>query len=185
MIQHIFIDGGGNYPQQPSVGPDAMFPRPFDCVYVFEPNPACWQAYSKSNVRLVRAAIWDCDEPRPFYLSKYPGQQGSSLLPHKLTEVGDHLEAAFLPEPITVPCIAFGPWLHTNMPADAHVTLKLDIEGAEYAVLRHLLDTGEIHHVHALFVEFHWTKIQLPESKHLELVDALRLAGHDPRPWLP
>ena len=52
-----------------------------------------------------------------------------------------------------VPCFDLAAWLEANTPAGC--VLKLDVQGAEYALLEHLLATGADRLVLRLLVEWH------------------------------
>ena len=54
-----------------------------------------------------------------------------------------------------------------------HITLKLDVEGAEYQILNKMLEHGTFDLIEEFFVEFHWNKINLPEESHLEIIHEL------------
>jgi hypothetical protein len=56
--------------------------------------------------------------------------------------------------------------------------LKLDVEGAEYAILEKMLRDRTLRRINHLFIEWHWAKIAVPESTHRALVD--RLTKHVP-----
>lgn len=59
---------------------------------------------------------------------------------------------------VRVKSIDFNKFLD-KFPEDAMIYCKMDIEGSEFFVLRHLLETGNISKIHTLFVEFHPTNI--------------------------
>ena len=69
-------------------------------------------------------------------------------------------------------------FLQRRVAASDFVVMKMDIEGAEYAVLPHLLATGAIDLVDELFVEVHTevnTCCRPPRDKGRHFADALRL----------
>lgn len=125
-------------------------------VHAFEPDESAYSLLSKncghlSNVTLHRKAVHDRTATVKLYrhlnhhLDPVRFSQGSSLMVAKRNVDGDHGEeidgidlAAFidsLEQPVKI--------------------LKMDIEGAEYAVLEHLLNTGSIMKVEKVFVETH------------------------------
>lgn len=157
---------------------------PFHKVYVFEPNPRFHNDYHGHDVILIPKAIWTTDTLMPFYLSKDPNQVSSSLIRDKLCRDGNELVPSFYHEkPIEIQCINFSKWIESCIKPHHRLTLKLDIEGAEYEVLWDMIRQGTITKVWKLFVEFHWQARQMPETDHLSLVNALRSYGVEPHPW--
>jgi hypothetical protein len=61
--------------------------------------------------------------------------------------------------------------------------LKLDIEGAEYAVLRSMLRDGSIRKISKLYIEFHGDRIGLPQEEHDQLIADLHRVGLHPCAW--
>ncbi len=184
-MQRIFIDGGANDGKAMLATMRRVFCRPFDRIVAFEPNPRFAASYSGLPVTLVPAAIWTERVRMPLYMSRDPQQCGSSLLKNKRSDVpGVGLIPYFNDAPIMVDCIDFAEWLKANTSREDRVILKLDIEGAEYRVLDHLLRSRATANIVRLYVEFHGHKIGLPHWQHRQLVRRLRAAGLPPRPWL-
>jgi FkbM family methyltransferase len=77
--------------------------------------------------------------------------------------------------PKSAPCIDFGEWLRSATVTAPFVFVKMDIEGAEYPVLEHLLHTHTIEFIDVLAVEWHAHKLREPERSHcLEIERRLR-----------
>jgi FkbM family methyltransferase len=53
-------------------------------------------------------------------------------------------------------CIDLAGYLMSNFTSGDYVIVKLDIEGAEYDVLKRLIDSGAIALIKELYVEYHW-----------------------------
>ena len=53
-------------------------------------------------------------------------------------------------------CIDFSEFLINNFTSKDYIIVKLDIEGAEYDVLKKLIDSGVISLIEELYVEYHW-----------------------------
>tara|TARA_Y100000034_G_scaffold135710_1_gene208728 strand:- start:716 stop:1462 length:747 start_codon:yes stop_codon:yes gene_type:complete len=64
---------------------------------------------------------------------------------------------------VLVQCIDLSEWIFNNLNRDNHNVLKIDIEGAEYEVIDHLLNTGAHEYIDEWLVEF-TCKLKLPES---------------------
>jgi FkbM family methyltransferase len=103
-------------------------------VHCFEPNPQFADCYADLGVHYHPVAAWIENATRDFYLGG-ADMVGSSLLTTKVSRKRLDYE-----NPIKVVCIDFAEWLSANIPPESYVVLKLDIEGAEYDVVPHLIN---------------------------------------------
>ena len=80
--------------------------------------------------------------------------------------------------PVRVHCLDFSAWLAAECAAATHLVLKMDIEGAEYAVLERMIETGTLALVDELMIEFHAKKFGDPTlwQRHEMLLPQLRQA---------
>ena len=69
-----------------------------------------------------------------------------------------------------IDCVDLSKWIFENLSKDNYNVLKLDIEGAEYKVVDHLLKTGASEYIDEWLVEF-TDKSKVPESFDQETVD--------------
>ncbi len=177
----VFVDGGGNS----RAWVERYMPNlpKFDKIYVFEPNPRFHPDYDQSGFTLIKKAIWTEDCRKPFYISKDERQVASSLLREKLCKVNSEIIPYWHDEPIEVECVDFSRWLEENIHPCHDLTLKLDIEGAEYDVLSHMIERGTIKYVKKLFVEFHLDTIQGKKSHHDKLLSTLAACGVEINHW--
>jgi len=137
-------------------------------IVTFEPNPLYAERYRGFGChRLVQAAAWTQDGVQDFYLDPIDGD-GSSLLRDKQTGGLDR------EHPIRVVTVDLSAWLRRN---GRPVTLKLDIEGAEYAVLDKVLRDGTVSYVSELLIEWHWHKVGISEATHRDLVKRWESTG--------
>tara|TARA_Y100000593_G_scaffold79574_1_gene148181 strand:- start:373 stop:1098 length:726 start_codon:yes stop_codon:yes gene_type:complete len=67
-------------------------------------------------------------------------------------------------------CIDLSEWIFKNVSEENYNVLKIDIEGAEYAVVKRLLDTGASELIDEWLVEF-TPEAKVPESYDQEVVD--------------
>jgi FkbM family methyltransferase len=148
-------------------------------IHSFEPNPVFRSCFNDLKDRIVfhEVAVWVRDDTVPFFLSGKPKQYGSSLIKTKLTGKLD------LMNPVQVVAVDFDRWIKANIPSDAFVILKLDIEGAEYDVLRHMISGGTIDYVARLYIDFHYEKIGLDVSEHNHLVQEIESRDIEILPW--
>jgi FkbM family methyltransferase len=79
--------------------------------------------------------------------------------------------------PKVAPCVDFSEWLNGARTGRSFVFIKMDIEGAEYEVLEHMLGTGTLGLVDVLAVEWHAHKLPEPERSRC-LAFEQRLRAH-------
>ncbi len=71
---------------------------------------------------------------------------------------------------IQVETIDFSYWLDLIIdPLPSEIWLKMNIEGAEYAILDLLDDRGLIPFIHRYLIQWHWVKVNLSESEHTRI----------------
>jgi len=145
--------------------------------YCFEPNPRYKISYDNLPTALIPKAIWTKDCAMPLYLSRDRGAYGCSLFQHKLTRIKKRLIPYMRPKPVTVQCLDFSSWLLNNIPSKAWVVLKLDIEGAEYEVLKKMLKDGSIYLLNELYAEFHFDRIGMSRREHRRITEEVRNTG--------
>ena len=163
------IDCGGN------IGMSAVW---FKLAYpkckltVYEADPAIADILKRNiaqakldQVTVRNTAVWSCETSLQF--------------DNRGNDSGRICEAGTL----TVPAVD----IVKELPAEVDL-LKLDIEGAEYAVLDHLCDTGAIERIQAVVAEFHVWCDRIDDA--LCILTKLRAAGMDislsslPCPWI-
>jgi FkbM family methyltransferase len=128
-------------------------------VTVFEPGPNNLpyiraNVGGKSNVRLIEKAVADFAGTAPFYVENYTGQNNSLLADY--VRFQDNLRSAGLqPEGqksvIQVDCITLDDFLAESGVRTPSL-IKIDVEGAELAVLRGMERTLRFGHI-ALMIE--------------------------------
>jgi FkbM family methyltransferase len=111
-------------------------------VLAFEADPEIFQVLQKncrrfSDVRLVNAAVWDKEGELPFVAKGGEGGHLAALSAQRRNDLS-----------CSVPCMRLRSFLTQKCDL-----LKMDIEGAEVAVLRDCADV--LHNVSRLFVEYH------------------------------
>ncbi len=153
------IDGGGHCGCSRKMFQE-LYP---DCeVYSFEPDPA-FRVYCQD---LMHIALWIEDGSTTFY--KYRLSGASSLLAERKTTEQ--------PTPIQVTTLNLSRWILENF-AEDRLILKLDIEGAEYKILEHMLKTGAIDKVDKLYIEWHNKRVGIDPSRDTELMEQIKNRG--------
>ena len=136
--------------------------------YAFEPNPNTVPRLPK-GVELIRKAVWLDDGESDFYLfGNDKGSEGCTLLEEK-SNAGLDKE-----NPIKVQTIDFCRWFKSTFSKRDKIILKMDIEGAEYKVLEHMIDEGVLGWVNKLYVEFHWRQCRMDREKHKVFANKVR-----------
>jgi FkbM family methyltransferase len=177
----VFIDCGGN--DCSGVRKYTSKIGNFHKIFAFEPNPKFHNSYEGTNITLIKSAVWTENTTMPFYVSKDEREVASSLLSEKLCKVNNQKIPYFKETPLEVDCIDFSQWLKETVKPYWHVTIKMDIEGAEYAVLKKMLNENTIMLAKNLYVEFHLETIMDKKEEHFALVFALSDRGVKVLPW--
>ena len=165
--RYVFLDCGANVGQSIDLFrnkyPDA---NKYE-IYSFEPNPQCVQYFKHKNVEFFNIAVWVRDEELDFYLGDI---QSSSVCKNKTT---GHLD---LNNPIKVSGMDFSQFVIDSFRKSDYIVLKMDIEGAEYAVLDKMLADGSIKYINVLYIELHGSRCG--HSKQEDDALLIRLREH-------
>lgn len=168
-MRKLFIDCGGH--DGCSVVKFLLENSGFKAI-TFEPNPVFARYHRYLPNTLIQKAVSTFDGEANFTIDPMDGD-GSSLLPSKPVDFTQTIANEDCPN-IRVQCVDIGGFIENVSDSCGDIVLKLDVEGAEYAILRSLLDRGTIHHINRLLCEFHWEKIQMPFETHTALLDELK-----------
>lgn len=161
----IFIDAGG-YDGCSALVFFTMNPE-FD-ILSFEPNPEFWPFYADLPTQLIKKAVWTFEGEIEFLIDPVDGD-GSSLIKNKLIDnTGTYKNVEC--EQKTVPCIDLSQLIADLSKNYTEIVLKLDVEGAEYAILEKMCMDGSLEKLSKLYCEFHWDRIGITEEEHLSLL---------------
>jgi len=95
------------------------------------------------------------------------------------TTVASKQSAVNYADPKQAPCVDFSRWLLSQTCDDAFVFVKMDIEGGEYEVIEHLLETGAIERIDVLAVEWHAHKFpDAVRTRYLAIEERVRQYAH-------
>jgi FkbM family methyltransferase len=160
-MTNIFIDCGGHRGQ--SIKKFIKTNKDFEC-YTFEPNIAFNKSYENLPTKLMNVAAYTYDGEIDLFLGGKDAQ-GSTVIDGKLKSASI----------VRVKCIDLGNWIKTNFDANNYIVLKLNVECAEYAILRHMIDDGSIYYINKLYVEFHYDKYKCGTTKeeYMKLTEEL------------
>lgn len=154
----------------------------------FEPNELFWPYFDHLPTTLVRKAIAGSSGVRVFTVDSIDGD-GSSIIPEKIIDYSGVVENCTFSS-YNVDCVGVVDIVQALREFNVLV-LKLDVEGAEYEILRALIDSGLMPRISRLYVEWHWKKMGMSYEDHLQMYnevskfcdimdwDALELAVHN------
>lgn len=182
LVSDLFIDAGANIGSISKFVLDSTRSSSFPII-AFEPDPEAFLVLSKiSNQRLtkVNQAVWTSEGFTSLYRHKdweVNQSHTSSTLVESKSNVNDK-------NSVLVPTIDFADLLEKS--TASKVTIKMDIEGAEYMVLKHLIRRQALKKVHRLYCEFHPNSIRFGYTLHLLLGGSIFLSGNRKkiRVWL-
>lgn len=182
-MKKIFIDCGFNEGQSLDhfleIVPDS---NEFE-IFCFEPDSRNFHFFEKyqnfRNIKIEKSAVWIFDGEIKFFLGST--SPGSTLIKEKTT--ANIIEENFQ----IVNCIDLSRFIKESFSKDDYLILKLDVEGAEYKILDHIIRSECLDWIDDLFVEFHNEKVKrsLAENEHKILVDRLKSLGYNlcETPW--
>jgi len=155
----------------------------FDRYIGFEPAPSLYKKakrrlkkYSKVKMRMLAASITSSKTAKLF-LNYRRGAKG--ILGSGSTLCGTKTSGNINKKiTVTVRTIDFAEYLRDNFSIDDFIVLKVDIEGTEYPLFKHLVTTGAISYVDKIYCEWHYKRIGLSKDKHQEVVDSLKSLGY-------
>ena len=187
--RYVLIDGGA-HEGETVLGfvNSELFAQHKWSIVCFEPNAELTPKILKgSRVTVVNKALWDRDGEIEFHVSREASLGGSV--------VDSYIRAPGV-RTVKVPCIDLGQWLARNYRKSDVIYVKLDVEGAEYAILTKMLRDGTMAFVDKLYVEFHGAQqaealgrsaeaVLAERRKDYELIEAITSLGipvsiHDP-----
>jgi FkbM family methyltransferase len=172
--RNIFIDCGGNNGCSIRKFSREFDPRGRFVMYTFEPNPIYESSYrSFNNHELIKAAVHDRDGVATFYLDREDGD-GSTLFRAKLTRDSGGHGSLDIAAPVQVRTIDLSRWIQQTLRPSDYIILKLDVEGAEYDILEKMSADSSLSRIKHLFVEWHWHKVGVEQSRHDKLLETLK-----------
>lgn len=126
-------------------------------IYAFEPNPRMKEtleilAKERPNMSVWPHAAWTAMESIKMTIRPEDRPLGSTVMHNKI-DWGQGVVT-------NVPAMDMAFWLVTHVEPGDQVIMKMDIEGAEFPVLDHLIKTGAINLITTLLIEWHDGKLK-------------------------
>jgi|10_taG_2_1085330.scaffolds.fasta_scaffold01603_8 FkbM family methyltransferase len=172
--RNIFIDCGGHNGQSIRKFKETEQYKEADWeIYSFEPNFSLIKDYADKHpeYNIKNEAVWTESGEKEFYIDEKDGD-GSSLLIEKTSR--DGTVENNLAHPLTVKAIDFSSWMLDNFRKEDQIIVKMDIEGAEYAVLQKMIKDGSLEYVNKLYVEWHHKKVGIDREVHQKVRNNVR-----------
>ena len=164
-------------------------------IHTFEPNPSCnvierIKEFKNYNITYYDRAIWILDGVVKFNqenieLSKSGSPNDGQSITDGWASSVDNIGFIWkgYEEPISVKSIDFSKFIE-SLDESSHIICKLDIEGSEFVVLRHLISTGTISRISEFYIEFHqWTMTNESIESRDKLIKEITDIGVIVHPW--
>ena len=120
------------------------------------------------GVEFYNKAMWTYDGTLTFFDK---GTESSSVL----------YRDQFINNPNVIPkeveCVDISKWIKENFTKDDFIALKLDIEGAEYDVIKKMYDDGAIEYIDKFYIEIHGIKCGKTYKESLDLIRMVEDCG--------
>jgi FkbM family methyltransferase len=170
-MKRAFIDCGAHTGNTLRVFKASADYTPSTLLFAFEPTPRFANVLRKvPDCHVIPKAVWVVDGTVEFFYDV----RRSGLRSTAVANANSHRVSK---EPALVPCIDFGQWIRDSFRPDDQLVVKMDIEGAEYAVLRKMFRDGSIRYVRKLHVEWHRRKANAGRREHRILEQRLKKLG--------
>lgn len=176
-MTHTFIDCGAHLGESTEHFKKTTLYKNYKWkLYLFEPHPILFQQlydtyHNDKNIILSNNAVWIENKKEIDFYQRHTifyNNGSSSLMKNKSTGGLD------INKPLKVPSIHFTSWLFSILDQDSYNILKMDIEGAEYAVLNDMLQTDIFKHIDHLFIEFHNIKVNISKNIDKEFITKIK-----------
>jgi FkbM family methyltransferase len=155
-MRNVYIDLGANIGD--TVRQFLTENPSYEC-YAFEPNMALLPRLAEAGLQLpqphylIWAAAWVFDGTIDLFQSGSPA--ASTIVSGKVEFTERGWPPIDYSRPVRVPSVDFSQWLARRFSPGDNITVKMDIEGAEYAVLEKMLADGTLSMLKMLRCEWH------------------------------
>ena len=157
-------------------------------IHSFEPNPNLEKYHPVAHAVFHKKAVWIEDGEMSFYNFSTTG--GSSLLEEKnerntlkVSKKPIWREKFGLPMEIKVDAIDLSSWIKNNYVKSDYIIVKMDIEGAEYEILKKMFLDDTIKYINELWIEWHFTNKEKYWNLGSTMTDLLLQRGVEMMDW--
>lgn len=180
-MRKIFLDCGGNLGRAVRAFLHKYKDSAEYEIFSFEPQIRLNKFYKGilgPQVKLINKAVWTHDGEIEFHWTE--NVKGSTIF-------ADYAKDEGIVKTGKVPCLDLSAWIMANFQPEDHIVLKMNIEGAEYPILRKMASDGSLKYINELYVSPHAKKIaSMSKSDDAEIQRLARQAGVHmswPPPW--
>lgn len=182
VVSDLFIDAGANIGSISKFILDSTRASTVPII-ALEPDPEAFLVLSEisdQRLTIVNKAAWISEGVTSLYRHK-DWEINQSHTSSTLVESKSNIDNK---NSVLVSTIDFADMLKNS--TASRITIKMDIEGAEYKVLKHLIKRQTLNKVHRLYCEFHPNSIRFGYSLHLLIGAWIFLSGNHKkiRVWL-
>lgn len=120
------------------------------------------------DIDVIYSAISNKNGDIEYYEPEHWGKNykgGTTTVDNKI-----QMDASYA-KPKVSPCIDFSQWLENEFAPGDFLFVKMDIEGAEYDVIEHLMKTKMIDMIDVLAVEWHSEKFPEPQASRYRMIE--------------
>ena len=139
----------------------------------FEPNPASikgrhWDYARANGAKVHNAAVGTSDGTIGLYMDRTRDiSQSCTTTPENVSDRNDT-------EPVPVDVIGFSQYLQKYRKAGDYTVVKMDIEGGEYELLRHMMNYDTLKYINELRIEWHGHKMTGKQELYDSTEQAIR-----------
>lgn len=179
-MRKIFLDCGANIGQSVKAWYSCNKDAKSYEVYSFEASkklePTLRKKLKKySNVTIINKVVWIHGDGVKF---NDRGNLGSSTEPDKITGGSTHKKGAVFES------IDLASFIKENFSPDDWIVLKIDIEGGEYHLIPHLIESGALKYINELYLELHAAKLSTKSiDDDFKLIEAIKEQNLKPMRW--
>lgn len=167
-INKLFIDCGGH---DGCSTIKFKLSNPTYDIITFEGNPELWPYYENLPTQLIKKLVNNYTGEVEFTIDPVDAD-GSSIVKEKNIDFHRKVKNEDCAV-IVIPCIDLSEFVQQKAQYYQEIVLKLDVEGAEYAILEKMHQDGTLKYITKLYAEFHWNKIDMPKEQHDALIEKL------------
>jgi FkbM family methyltransferase len=140
-------------------------------IITFEGNPELWPYYENLPTQLIKKLVSNYTGDAEFIIDPVDAD-GSSIIKEKNIDFHKKVKNEDCPV-IVMPCVDLSEFIREKASYYQDIVLKLDVEGAEYAILEKMHQDGTLKYITKLYAEFHWNKIGMPKERHDALIEKI------------
>jgi FkbM family methyltransferase len=140
-------------------------------IHAFEANPETFKRLDQNiknnnwlsdyceNVNLYNKAVWVENCEKEITLEYCPFEKGwvggATNIMENNYKKPDYLHDWQIEKGNKIECIDFSDFIKKSFDKDDYIVCKMDIEGAEYEIIKDMQDKGVLSYINVLFVEWH------------------------------